>query len=140
MTAVMSPICRSPALIRPPLSQYTMTTKKLMNRKDRPSRLANRRLALIEVAGIGLKSGTHTIFLPSLIVERPDYPHARNIFQKNGGHPVKELLQLPEQRSGAVHNKHGQNEHDGHHRQQNGAHLPIQAEGQQYVTERSTRT
>ena len=50
MTAEMCPTWKVPAKMRGPLSQDTTTTKKLMQKKDRPSRLAKRRLALMAVA------------------------------------------------------------------------------------------
>ena len=47
--AVMSPIRKPPALMRPPARKYTTTMNAFMPKYDSPSRLANSRFALIEV-------------------------------------------------------------------------------------------
>ena len=48
--AVMSPIWKFPALMRPPARKYTTTMNAFMPKYDRPSRFANSRFALMDVS------------------------------------------------------------------------------------------
>ena len=76
------------------------------------------------------KCGDHPALLPALVVEGPDHPHAGDVLQQDGAHPVQQLLELPEQGGCAAHDAPGQQQDGGHHDQQDHAHLGVQAKGE----------
>ena len=105
MTAVMSPIWNFPAAMRPAVGL------------DGGGRVVG-------------KGGDKAALLPRLIVEGTHHPHAGEVLQQDGAHPIQQLLQTAEQGSGPPDDEKGDEQDQHHHSQQDQSHLDVQPKGE----------